>query len=277
MSFYSSVDRRINADSWFRGLSHEAQLIWLRLLFGAHVTPVAGLWAATESGLAEAFGFDLKRFRERLRELCREPGKNGLPRVVFDWSAGVIWLPNAIHQECNQPANPNVLLGWRNYLDLIPECAVKDQAIRGFKEWVESHPERFKKGWPNGFPNPSANSMANNEQENEQEQEQDLGDACASPEPKKPSRGSCRVPEDWEPNDKHRALAAEHRVRLANELAKFRDHEFAKPKKDFDAAFSNWLRNASGFASRGSGGGRRQPVQTGYAPGSMGETGGAEF
>lgn len=65
-----------------------------------------------------------------------------------------------------------------------------------------------------------------------------------------PKRRWTRVPESWEPNDKHRELAAELSVNLSKELDKFRDHEFAKPKRDPDAVFRTWLRNAAEFAKR---------------------------
>lgn len=53
-----------------------------------------------------------------------------------------------------------------------------------------------------------------------------------------------RVPENWAPNEAHRALAASRNVTLELEVAKFRDHEFASAKSDADATFRNWLRQA---------------------------------
>lgn len=53
-----------------------------------------------------------------------------------------------------------------------------------------------------------------------------------------------RVPSDWEPTADHLRLAVSLNVDLQLEQAKFRDHEFEKPKSDPDATFRNWLRNA---------------------------------
>lgn len=53
-----------------------------------------------------------------------------------------------------------------------------------------------------------------------------------------------RVPEDWSPDLDHVRIARETGVDLALELAKFRDHEFARARTDADATFRNWLRNA---------------------------------
>lgn len=54
-----------------------------------------------------------------------------------------------------------------------------------------------------------------------------------------------KPPDDWQPTDAHRAIARERGVDFALELAKFRDHEFATPRSDYDAAFRNWLRSAT--------------------------------
>jgi hypothetical protein len=62
------------------------------------------------------------------------------------------------------------------------------------------------------------------------------------------------VPADWAPNDAHRKLALEQRVNIADEVKKFRDHEFKEPKSDADRAFNRWLRMAgNGFGSTGPG------------------------
>lgn len=57
-------------------------------------------------------------------------------------------------------------------------------------------------------------------------------------------KGWTRVPVEWQPNDAHCAIARERNVDFDLELSKFRDHDFARPKRDADATFRNWLRNA---------------------------------
>lgn len=66
-----------------------------------------------------------------------------------------------------------------------------------------------------------------------------------------PKRRWTRVPESWEPKPGHQELARELGVSIQRELPKFRDHEFAKPKRDPDAAFRTWLRNAEQFKTKG--------------------------
>jgi hypothetical protein len=53
------------------------------------------------------------------------------------------------------------------------------------------------------------------------------------------------APDDWNPRDAERALAKQLGVSLDHELPKFRDHEFARPRQDWDRTFANWLRTAS--------------------------------
>jgi len=53
-----------------------------------------------------------------------------------------------------------------------------------------------------------------------------------------------RVPSGFTPDEQHRAIAADRKVDLEQELAAFCDHEFAAPRSDWPAAFRNWLRRA---------------------------------
>jgi transposase-like protein len=58
------------------------------------------------------------------------------------------------------------------------------------------------------------------------------------------TKSSRRAPADLVPKPEHRAIAAKRGVDFELELSKFRDHEFAKPKTDWDATLRNWMRNA---------------------------------
>lgn len=80
-----------------------------------------------------------------------------------------------------------------------------------------------------------------------------------SPEPKEnliepllvPAKGAHRLPKDWKPNEDSLKAMAEHFpwVDLKLETHKFKDHWAAATKaamkKDWDAAFRNWIRNAA--------------------------------
>jgi hypothetical protein len=71
-------------------------------------------------------------------------------------------------------------------------------------------------------------------------------EVVAPPAPLDKGRASRRCPPDWEPSEQHREIAAEEGVDFDRELAKMRDHEFANPRKDWDATFRNWLRSSRG-------------------------------
>jgi hypothetical protein len=143
MSLYSSIDRKINADAWFLGLSHMGQLFWLRVLTGSHVTPLPGLWKATPGGLAHDFQMTSEQFEECFAEVTQDVASNGLPRIIANWSAGVLWLPKSLDHSCNQPRNLAVLLGWDKYVPLVVECEVKRQALMSWGQWLETNRQRF--------------------------------------------------------------------------------------------------------------------------------------
>lgn len=60
------------------------------------------------------------------------------------------------------------------------------------------------------------------------------------------------LPAAWHPNATHERIAAEERVDLAREAAKFRDDAASKGwrRLDWDAAFRNWLRRAREFSGQ---------------------------
>lgn len=80
-----------------------------------------------------------------------------------------------------------------------------------------------------------------------------------TPTPKDRGRTWRFCPADWQPTDKHRALATELHVNLDREVVAFREWEFAKPKTDPDLTFNRWLRTAA--ERGGNGNGRHRPVQ----------------
>ncbi len=65
------------------------------------------------------------------------------------------------------------------------------------------------------------------------------------------------LPDGWTPTDAHRQLAAELGVDCDLEVEKMRDWALAKgeSRKDWDATFRNWLRNAKprGYSRRSRG------------------------
>lgn len=165
MARYRKIDVRMWGDARFRALSAppaSGRYLWIFLLTGPHTTNLPGLFRSGERALAEELDWPLEGFREGFTELSRE----GLAKA--DWGARVVWVPNAI--KYNPPENPNVVKGWRNSWDEIPECDLKVEAFERLKEFTQRLGEGFGKAFLEGC----AKSLANQEQEQEQEQEQTI-------------------------------------------------------------------------------------------------------
>ncbi len=183
MARYRKIDTRMWADAKFRALSSplpSGKYLWIALLTGPYTTNLPGLSRVGEMALAEELGWTLEGFRKGFAELFRE----GLAKA--DWNARVVWVPNAI--KYNPPDNPNVVKGWRDSWDEIPECALKGEAYQRFKEFTKGLGEGFAKA----FVECCAQGLANQEQEQEQlintTSEPETGsDPTDSPSQKKPS------------------------------------------------------------------------------------------
>lgn len=165
MARYRKIDTRMWGDGKFCSLSSppaSGKYLWIFLLTGPHTTNLPGLFRAGEMALAEELGWSLKAFRNAFRELFRE----GL--VKADWNARVVWIPNAI--KYNRPENPNVIKGWRDSWEEVPECSLKTDAYQVFKEFTEGLSEEFGKAFREGC----AKGLANQEQEQKQEQDKEI-------------------------------------------------------------------------------------------------------
>ncbi len=80
---------------------------------------------------------------------------------------------------------------------------------------------------------------------------------------RKPKRAT-QLPDDFEPNDNNRQVAADQGVSIHDQLPQFRDYHRAKGStmKDWHAALNTWLRNAKKFSGGGSGRGGKPPQET---------------
>lgn len=161
MARYRKIDTRIWGDSKFRELSSpkpSGKFLWMFLLTGPQTTNIPGLFHAGEMALSEELEWSVEDFREAFAEVFSK----GI--VKADWKARVLWIPNAV--KYNQPESPNVVRGWRHAWDEIPECALKGEAHKRLKAFMEGLGEAFAKAFAEACARPSPNQ--------EQEQEQDL-------------------------------------------------------------------------------------------------------
>ena len=174
MPRYRKIDSRIQNDYKFRSLSKDGKLVFLLVLVHPMMTSL-GAMRATEVGLAEEFGYSVKEFQQPFGEVLSK----GL--LEYDKEACFLCAPNFL--KYNQPENPNVVRGWANALDLLPECPlllkVLDNArslicktiqkngsfITAFDNSFSSVIETLTKEFGEPFPK----GMAKQEQEQEQE------------------------------------------------------------------------------------------------------------
>ena len=100
-----------------------------------------------------------------------------------------------------------------------------------------------------GFLQASRSTIARLDKSREEKNRIDVESACSVPIP--PARASV-FPDDFEPDDRAKALATSYGLNVLKEAAACKDHHRAKGTvfKDHQAAFRTWLRNSVKFAQR---------------------------
>lgn len=177
MSRYRKIEVRTWSDERFRGLSAmppSGQGLWFFLLTGPHTSPIPGLFRAGRAAMAEELGWEQEAFDEAFQEVSAK----GMAKA--DFKAKLIWLPNALKH--NKPESPNVVKSWRKEVILLPECALRNEAIAALRAYLETIGEPYlaafdepiddpsAKPKPKPSSKPSTKAMANQEQEQEQEE-----------------------------------------------------------------------------------------------------------
>lgn len=165
---YSRVSRKMVADEKFRRLSPPppcGQWLFTWLLVTNEQCLVPGLIRMGEAGMAEAIGWDLKGFREAFAEVSRE----GLVKV--DWEARLVWIPNRIKHD--EPANPNVVLGWSHDWEELPECELKREAHSAIYSHLSDKGEPWAKAFEKACGKGSAKGSPKGSRKQNQDQDQD--------------------------------------------------------------------------------------------------------
>ena len=191
MSWYRRVDIRMEGDRRFKRLTRpqpNGQSLWRYLLTGMHAaTGVPGLYAVTREGMASRLKWKLDAFDKCWAELevVHDDDDAVWPMAIADWDEGVVWTPNAVTY--NLPNNINIVKGWMNQVDAIPECYLRDAWLYGAaltleKEkgpaYIKPLAEWFGKPLPERFPKPLAERFRNgiaNTQRQRQRQRQEGG------------------------------------------------------------------------------------------------------
>lgn len=138
-SRYRRLEVRTWGDDKFQRLSPIpacAQGLWLYLLSGPFTTSVPGLVVGGAAAMAEALGWSLKAFQRVWGEI------EALGMAKADWKNRLVWLPNGFRH--NEPANPNVVLGWRPILVEIADCPLREEIAASLKQSLEPFQEPFR-------------------------------------------------------------------------------------------------------------------------------------
>jgi hypothetical protein len=101
--------------------------------------------------------------------------------ALADWTARVVWIPNAIRY--NPPASPNVVKSWRATIAEIPECALKSDALATLASYCNGLGKAFAEAFHETFPEalPAMEGHPSRNQDQEQDQEQENVKAGATP------------------------------------------------------------------------------------------------
>lgn len=164
-------------DERFRALTPMApsgQALFVFLITGPFTSQVPGLIRAGLGALADELRWPSKALAKAFREIADQ-------RMAFaDLDARLIYLPNALKH--NPPGNPNVIKSWASELAVLPECALKRQALAAMRPQIVSMGEGFAKAFDEVCAKALPKASPNQEQEagtGEQEQLFASGDASA--------------------------------------------------------------------------------------------------
>jgi uncharacterized phage protein (TIGR02220 family) len=163
MAKYRPIDVRLWNDQKFLSLDDDGRMLWLFLLTTPSTLPIPGVVVGGPAALAEQMGWSAERFRQGFAQLLAK----GLS-VRADFDARVVWLTNGIRRW--PPQNPNMVRGWSETWEDVPECPMKHEIWQALKVSCADWSELFAKGFPEPFRNGSRMGMANQEQEQEQEE-----------------------------------------------------------------------------------------------------------
>jgi hypothetical protein len=121
VGIYRSTPLAIQADPRFRALSVTGKLILHTLFAGMPTSQIPGVIAAAPGTVAHHLGISIEQFMDCWRSEIEE-----MDWARADWAAGFIYVPSAI--ELALPARVNIVRTWRRTWELLPGCALKDEA-----------------------------------------------------------------------------------------------------------------------------------------------------
>lgn len=143
MSHYRKIDTRIWNDEKFNRFSDRAKLLFLFLLTHPNMTPLGAMRMSLE-GLAGELHWSKATVKKAFDEIILQKV------VMFDCISSFLWLPKFLNY--NKPSNPKMIKSWESFIDLLPECELKNQLIQAIAEFAYAHfDENFLKALPIPF------------------------------------------------------------------------------------------------------------------------------
>lgn len=233
-----SIDTSIWGDPWFTELSAEGKMVFMYLLTNERST-AAGIFDLSPRRMAFDIGID-QSIAESALEEC-----SGRVRWWPDHS--IVWVMNFFR---HQAVNDNFLKSAQRTFAELPEGIRQEVAIT-YPEFDANPSGTPPEPVPTGTQTPTHIAKSEELTASSEEGSEVLGaaEADASPKPKPKAKRAMQIPETWMPSDTVRKWAEGEGFTDADidsQILRFVDHwrGEGKARKDWDATFRNWMRNA---------------------------------
>lgn len=237
MAKYQRISPKFWQDPGVRRWNDRQKLLALYLMSCPHRTS-EGLFWLPRGYMAQDLGWGIDTVSKVLRSLI-DTGFVAyddatetlliLKALKYEAPAGQKQVPGAINRLCDVPPSPLFSQLREAAEQYAPEFAeALDEAFeRGDLKHHRYPIDTVSEGYPGFSPSSSSSSSSSTS-----------GSSRARATP---------LPDDWQPNTSHQALAAELGVDVADQADRLRDWAKAKGEigKDWDARFRNWLRKAA--------------------------------
>ena len=200
---YRQIQLKVASDPAFVGMSLEAQAMWLRISLLPTMQGSVGLMRGGPGLLADEMGLEYERAREILTEI-EQAGY-----VLVDRNTIALRL-----EDCEPPANPNQVIGWKRFVLIFQDCPVVQTRLREVAElvaargWTKHLPEEMaallpeepedqvepeSNGCGNGFENGSGNGSENGSGNTQHAQHAQLTHIPSNPDRRSSKHASARA------------------------------------------------------------------------------------
>jgi hypothetical protein len=226
---YAPLSAHAYKDDALAEAGESAELLYYRALSFAADVLRDGL--VTDSQLIRLVGHGMRDAKKRADRLCavglwvREE-KGYRIRSWLKWNRSVSEINHLKEKDAGRKAGTGAVP--------IGQDAMSDSESERNPNGIHAESERSGSGVVNGFHTPTPDTTP----------ESDTESATTGSARKRAAR---RLPDGWQPNDRHRAFASEHGIDLPHEAGQFRNHAKANDRRqvDWDAAFRTWLGNTT--------------------------------